>query len=277
MSILDTGVQRPKNLHEAAQALESVLLQTVLKSSGAFHGTEGIAGSDMRADLFVGALADAVAKSGGMGLAAQLERSLGAGPATGGAGQTGGGVLPSPVPAASERLLPTYRLPALNISGSARPPPEDAGANERPSSRGDQADEDWVRPVEGRVSSPFGIRPDPLHGRRAAHHGVDLSAPAGSPISAAAGGVVVRAGERGGYGLAVEIEHDDGSTTLYAHASRLLVSGGDQVNRGQPIALVGRTGRATGDHLHFELRRDGRPVDPSSALKVYRARVESSE
>jgi murein DD-endopeptidase MepM/ murein hydrolase activator NlpD len=134
-----------------------------------------------------------------------------------------------------------------------------------------------VRPVAGRVSSPFGERIDPLHGQRALHRGVDIAAPAGSPVAAAAGGVVVRAGERGGYGLAVEVEHDDGTTSLYAHAGKLLVAAGDRVDRGQPIALVGHTGRATGDHLHFELRRAGRPVDPAAALKVYRTRAESSE
>jgi murein DD-endopeptidase MepM/ murein hydrolase activator NlpD len=283
MSILDAGVQRPRDIHEAAQALEAVLLQTVLKSSGAFHGTEGVAGSDIRSDLFVGALADAVSKSGGMGLAAQLERSLGGGPAASSQHPTGTGVLAAPPPPPAERLLPTYRLPALDLPalGSRTPAtaiplapaPDPADLPDAASG----ADAVWVRPVDGRVSSPFGLRTDPLNGRRAAHPGVDLAAPAGSPIAAAAGGVVVRAGARGGYGLAVEVEHDDETTTLYGHASRLLVNVGDRVDPGQPIALVGHTGRATGDHLHFELRRGGRPVDPSAALKVYRARAESSE
>ena len=125
-----------------------------------------------------------------------------------------------------------------------------------------------------RVTSAFGLRHDPFDGHLTRHAGVDLAAREGEDIRAAAGGVVLRAGARGGYGEAVEIDHGGGVTTLYAHASELLVREGEQVAPGQPIARVGQTGRATGSHLHFELREGGRPVDPSRALKNYRLRAD---
>ncbi len=125
-----------------------------------------------------------------------------------------------------------------------------------------------------RVTSGFGLRHDPFDGHLTRHAGVDLAAKEGEDIPAAAGGVVVRAGARGGYGDAVEIDHGGGVTTLYAHASELLVREGEEVSPGQPIARVGQTGRATGSHLHFELREGGRPVDPSRALKNYRLRAD---
>ena len=116
--------------------------------------------------------------------------------------------------------------------------------------------------MAGRVTSRFGARRDPLTGARSTHPGVDVGAPAGTPIRAPAGGVVLSAGPRGGYGNAVEIDHGDGLVTLYGHAADLLVSAGDFVEPGQAIATVGSTGRSTGPHLHFEVRQGGRPVDP---------------
>lgn len=127
-----------------------------------------------------------------------------------------------------------------------------------------------------RVSSGFGLRTDPLHGGTARHTGVDLAAPEGTDIFAAADGVVRRAGDRGGYGRAVEIDHGGGVTTLYGHAAELLVEEGEPVRRGQAIARVGSTGRATGPHLHFELREGGRAVDPARALKAYGVRADEA-
>jgi peptidoglycan hydrolase FlgJ len=121
-------------------------------------------------------------------------------------------------------------------------------------------------PLRGRVSSGFGVRHDPMHGRVRRHAGVDIAAPHGTPIAAAAAGKVVFAGRRGGYGNLVEIEHADGQRTRYAHAARLLVKVGDEVKPGQPIATVGSTGRSTGPHLHFEVKKDGARVDPLQAV-----------
>jgi len=126
------------------------------------------------------------------------------------------------------------------------------------------------------LTSGFGSRVDPFTGERHAHLGVDLAAPLGTPILAAQDGVVVSAGPRGGYGNAVEVAHPDGTTSLYAHAHTLLVRPGQEVRAGEPLATVGSTGRSTGNHLHFELRRAGRPIDPRSALQKYVSRVEDA-
>ncbi len=123
-------------------------------------------------------------------------------------------------------------------------------------------------------SSGFGLREDPLGGGRSFHAGLDLAAPEGSPVCAAASGRVVKAGPRGDYGNAVEVAHPDGTTTLYGHVGTFSVSEGESVSAGQTIATVGSTGRSTGNHLHFEVRANGRPVDPLQALQKYRLRAE---
>lgn len=128
-----------------------------------------------------------------------------------------------------------------------------------------------VNPLPGaRLTSAFGPRPhDPVSGRIVAddhHDGYDLAAPAGSPIHAAKSGTVAFVGVKGGYGQAVILAHPGGWTTLYGHASRLAVKQGQRVRAGQVIAYVGSTGHSTGPHLHYELRYQGHPVDPSLAL-----------
>jgi murein DD-endopeptidase MepM/ murein hydrolase activator NlpD len=132
-----------------------------------------------------------------------------------------------------------------------------------------------ILPVAGHLTSGFGLRTDPFTGTLREHDGLDLGAPEGTAIRATADGVVRSAGPRGGYGNAVEIDHGNGLSTLYGHASELLVSPGDTVRAGQEIARVGSSGRSTGAHLHFEVRVGGRPVDPGRVLKVYAARVEA--
>jgi murein DD-endopeptidase MepM/ murein hydrolase activator NlpD len=122
-------------------------------------------------------------------------------------------------------------------------------------------------PVAGsRVSSSYGLRHDPFTGRLARHTGLDIPAAHGTPILASGGGRVVSAGLRGAYGRAVVIDHGGGLATLYGHASKLLVRPGDVVMPNEPIALVGSTGRSTGPHLHFEVLRDGKRVEPSQYL-----------
>ena len=121
------------------------------------------------------------------------------------------------------------------------------------------------RPVtSGFISSYFGERADPFDGREAFHKGVDFAGTAGSKVIAVATGVVTWAGERFGYGKLIEINHGDGYITRYAHNERALVSVGQTVKRGEPVALMGSTGRSTGPHVHFEVLRNGRQVDPLS-------------
>jgi murein DD-endopeptidase MepM/ murein hydrolase activator NlpD len=122
-------------------------------------------------------------------------------------------------------------------------------------------------PVAGApIGSRFGWRIDPFTGRQALHTGLDFEATVGTPIVAAAGGVVVTAEPHPDYGNMVEIDHGNGLVTRYGHASKLLVKKGDLVRRGQQIALVGTTGRSTGPHLHFEVLVQGVQQDPQKFL-----------
>lgn len=122
-------------------------------------------------------------------------------------------------------------------------------------------------PVMGQISSNFGWRRSPFGRRRAFHAGLDIRAPRGRPIQAAGSGRVVYAGWMSGYGKAVVVEHANGLTTLYGHCSSLCVGRGAVVNTGQVIAKVGSTGRSTGNHCHFEVRRGSTPVNPLGYLR----------
>ena len=124
------------------------------------------------------------------------------------------------------------------------------------------------RPVmQGWISSYFGHRADPFTGRNAFHRGLDFAGPAGAEVVAVASGVVTYSKERFGYGKCVEINHGNGYVTRYAHNQRLLVALGETVQKGQAIAQIGSTGRSTGPHLHFEVLKQGRAVDPMSFVK----------
>lgn len=128
----------------------------------------------------------------------------------------------------------------------------------------------WLsgRPVEkGWVSSPFGVRNDPFTGQPAMHDGVDFAGKEGANVVAVAAGVVTYTGSQSGYGEMVEISHGDGFVTRYAHNKQNLVEPGDVVRKGEPIALMGSSGRSTGAHVHFEVYKHGRPVDPSSYVR----------
>ncbi len=121
-------------------------------------------------------------------------------------------------------------------------------------------------PVEGRLTSPYGYRNHPIYKVRKLHTGLDIAAANGTAIRAAGDGLVVFAGRWGGYGNCVIIDHGGGTATLYGHCSRLAVTQDQRVTQGQVIAYVGSTGLSTGPHLHFEVRRDGSPVNPSPYL-----------
>jgi murein DD-endopeptidase MepM/ murein hydrolase activator NlpD len=118
----------------------------------------------------------------------------------------------------------------------------------------------------GRISSNFGARRDPINGRQRQHNGIDIAAPRGTPIDAAGDGTVVFAGWQRGYGNTVIVEHADGRRTRYGHAEKLFVQPGETVEAGQVIAAVGSTGRSTGPHLHFEVIEADRRIDPLRAL-----------
>jgi murein DD-endopeptidase MepM/ murein hydrolase activator NlpD len=124
------------------------------------------------------------------------------------------------------------------------------------------------RPVEsGYISSLYGQRTDPFHGKETNHPGLDFAGAPGTQVLSVADGIVSHAGTDGGYGQSIEITHGNGYVTRYAHNAKLLVGPGQTVKRGDPIALMGSTGRSTGTHLHFEVMRDGQRVNPLSFVR----------
>jgi murein DD-endopeptidase MepM/ murein hydrolase activator NlpD len=143
----------------------------------------------------------------------------------------------------------------------------------------------FAMPVDGRVTSSFGMRMHPLLGYFRMHKGIDIGAPYGSPIYAATDGVVAFAGRKGGYGNFVELNHAGGVESAYGHMSRIAVRAGMRVTRGQVIGFVGSTGQSTGPHLHWEVMRGGQAVDPravslsrivslsGSAMRAFRAKL----
>jgi murein DD-endopeptidase MepM/ murein hydrolase activator NlpD len=222
---------------EGARTLESILLKQLIQDSGMFRGMNQ-AGGKIYGEMFCEALANAVAQGGGIGIAKLVEGSFEQPQAEGGADSniTGGFIHGRPVP-----------------------------VSDGPASATD---------VTPEVSSNYGQRTDPIDGTHRFHTGIDVAAEEGSPILAAARGKVIRAGLRGGYGNAVEIDNGRGTTTLYGHAKALAVKAGDTVEAGQPIAFVGHTGRATGSHLHFEVRKNGKPTDPQPTLNRWNERAD---
>jgi len=222
-----------------AQEFTAFLYQEVLKSMRAAMPQDGLVeGESMSRDFFTSMMdaevARVVARRDSSGVAKAVEKTFGKIPLV--PGQTHPAVIP-PAPAPAPAPLPIALPPA------------------QPS-----------LPTAGVVSSNFGVRADPLDGQRKFHQGVDIAAAAGTPILAVAPGRVVFSGVAPGYGNLVEVDHGGGWITRYGHNAKNLVNVGEQVDAGRQIGLVGRTGRATGDHLHFEARHDGRAVDPKLFL-----------
>lgn len=144
-------------------------------------------------------------------------------------------------PAPSHRQRPGKHPTAQPVSASTSPAPVGGGS----------------LPVHGRITSLVGLRHDPIDGTLREHNGVDIAIPQGTPVRPVAPGTVIFSGSRHGYGVTVEVEHTDGTITLYAHNSATLVAVGDRVDHGTTIALSGSTGRSTGPHVHFEAWKDG--------------------
>ncbi|HXO18191.1 MAG TPA: M23 family metallopeptidase, partial [Candidatus Dormibacteraeota bacterium] len=136
-----------------------------------------------------------------------------------------------------------------------------AGGTESQGARGGFS---W--PVTGTITSPFGWRSNPFGGSPEFHQGLDIAAPSGTTVTAAAAGTVIMAQWYGGYGNYVLIDHGGSYSTGYGHLSAIYVASGQTVQRGQAIGAVGSTGQSTGPHLHFEVRIAGKPVDPAPRL-----------
>lgn len=257
----NAGEERAR-LQRIAQEFEAMLLVQVLRdmrSSGAWEEqdqNEGL-GMETMAETIDVELASHLARVQGLGLSTQML-------------------------AAFDRMAPAARRPADGAHGAeARGHGEDVGhsagshlaAAPQPAAYAggavpavDPLDETpSIGPLAGDVTSPFGWRHDPFTGQTRFHRGVDLRAAYGEEVSAAGAGRVVFSGSQGGYGTTVVIEHADGTRTRYAHLSVALVGAGDPVAPGQAVGRAGRSGRATGTHVHFELlSADGRPLDPAA-------------
>lgn len=250
-----------KSPDAVAKEFEAILFAQVI---GAMRKTipesgmlEASASRKMLDGAFDQEVARSLAEKGGLGIARQLvgqiERQQAARDAAAGVTR------PSPASASPSATTATSTASAramVTISPATR------------SSMGTVASSASVTPVEGEISSPFGMRNDPFTGKERFHAGVDVAAPRGTAIRSVADGEVVFSGwRRGGEGRVVEVRHADGLVTSYAHAEKTLVRAGQHVVAGEVVATVGSSGRASGPHLHFGAARDGQAVDPSGILE----------
>jgi murein DD-endopeptidase MepM/ murein hydrolase activator NlpD len=245
----------------AARGLEAHFLRQMLaevrESSEGSMLDGGFAGGTFK-EMLDGALADNMAKAGGLGLAKMLTKEM------------------SKADKSSAPLK--HDAPSINkVLGSAALSPA-AAPRIRPADP-DAAPSDldsWQTPLStpgsGAVTSSFGTRHDPLEGDTRMHAGVDLRAATGTPAHAAQAGTVIRAENAGGYGNLVVVDHGNGVQSRYGHLSHIDVQPGQRVEAGDAVGEVGATGHATGPHLHFEVRQNGRAIDPQQALKFFRDR-----
>ncbi len=240
---------RSQGAAEAGKAFEELLFHELMKAMRATvpgdDDTQDGFSQDTWTSMFDQTLAEQAA--GSLGVGRLVER------------QMGDSNTPSaPQPVRLTRASDPLRLPHIGPALASSSDPS-AFASRFPGA--------GELPVAGRISSEFGMREHPITGEQRFHAGLDIAADEGTEIRAIARGVVTFAGRRGGYGNTVEIRHDDGAVSRYAHASRLHVHVGDQVDGGEAIADVGSTGQSTGPHLHFEVRVDGRAVNPQAYLQ----------
>jgi murein DD-endopeptidase MepM/ murein hydrolase activator NlpD len=224
-----------KRLEAACAEFESLLINLVMKQMRKTVTKSGLIDGGMGEEIFTGMMDEEIAKQmssrQGLGLRVALMEQL-------------TGVRGSAVP--RNIALKNYRTNnPVTTSGQT-----------------------FALPVSGTISSPYGWRKDPFTGESKFHHGVDIASPAGSGIFAAGKGRVVFSGWKKGYGNVVEIEHGDGFTTLYAHNEKNLVKKGEEISHYQLIALVGDTGKSTGAHLHYEVKKNGEVVNPTKVTQL---------
>ena len=135
----------------------------------------------------------------------------------------------------------------------------------------------WPTPGYTRITSPFGMRVHPIDGLYKMHTGVDIAAPTGTPFIAVSDGIVVKAGWQGAYGNMVMVDHGGGVSTVYGHGTDILVTLGQEVKRGEPVMTIGSTGYSTGPHAHFEVRINGKTVDPLNYIMKNNPYAEKQE
>ena len=248
---------------ELAHQFEAMLIGQMLKAmrQSMLDDEKGQGlGAETMTDAFDGELASALSKAGGFGLSQQLLQALereqagGSGGSGGSGGAGGAGGVGGAGGAGGVSIPASFPVPAP-AAAPAAPAAAPGGVPDLPPLSVDQ------------VTSAFGWRTDPIDGRTRFHAGTDLRAAYGQQVDAVASGRVAFSGEQSGYGLTVVIDHGHGLQTRYAHLSAASVQAGDVVESGEVVGRTGSSGRATGPHLHFEVRQNGRPIDPASLLK----------
>ncbi len=257
-----------KGPKEVAKEFEAVLLAQVISAMRKTVPESGLLEQSANRKMLDGAFDQEVARSlaarGGLGIAeqivGQIERQQGLQPAARGASRASQAVTATGASTGTSAAAAASTVPSVGRSAVASARAESVAPPVGSSVS--------VLPVEGEITSPFGMRSDPFSGEPRFHAGVDVAAPRGSEIRAVADGEVVFSGwRRGGSGRTVEVRHADGLVTSYAHAERTLVRAGQHVGAGDVVATVGSSGRSSGPHLHFAAARDGQAIDPARLLE----------
>ncbi|MBL4637204.1 MAG: peptidoglycan DD-metalloendopeptidase family protein [Kofleriaceae bacterium] len=264
----------------AGKKLEAFFLRRMLAEMRATVGEGMFSGGyaeETFQDMLDEAMADEMSKSGGVGIAEMISKEL-EGFEKGGSVKSAqfagdeylaisasGGK--SAVAVATNAVAPSIASPP-SMSLAASPPSLESSIGVARASRAYKAHNHKLStmPVEARVSSNFGRRIHPVTGAKSFHEGIDLAAVKGTKVGVSGPGVVVRAGKGGTYGNIVIVDHGGGLETRYAHLNTINVKVGQQLATGESVGTVGATGRVTGAHLHFEVRRGGKAIDPGKLL-----------
>ena len=253
---LSSSEKSKAELKKVAEEFEAVFIAQLLKimrDTIEESGLEGGGfGKSIYTELFDQEIALSMAHRGAIGIGDIIYKSL------------------ADKESAANSNLPEAAQPRREV-----PPPAPESSSKLPETDADAAQaglESSVPfiPVNAPVSSAFGMRNDPFTGKPRFHKGIDLAAPAGTPVVAALPGKVVSAGYESGYGNTVLVEHDGGLQTRYGHLASINVKAGDMVTSDDTLGKVGSTGRSTGAHLHFEVIRMGTPVDPAKMAAFLR-------
>lgn len=250
-SATDAERARVKDL---AQQFESMLISQMLREMRRGMLSDDEQEQGLGAGTFIdqmdSQLGLALSKSGGLGLSEMLRRSIDS------------RMQPSAAIDTTHPALQMLDLVDRPVQGRGLETDVVDGGPERPAPQGGDIS-------TGAITSNFGWRNDPMTGQVRFHSGRDIRMAYGQDVHAAAAGTVTFAGERGGYGITVEVDHGDGKVTRYGHLSAPAVSVGQTVESGQVIASSGNSGRSTGPHLHFEVLDHGRPVDPGTPIQGF--------
>ena len=294
---LSPAPDKDKKLKDACEGFESVFIGQMIKEmrktvpkDGYFKGKE----EEQYVSMFDEELSKKLAKSGGIGLADYMMRQLATRADQTQQTQASSAALSGAQRTTALSSLPTradgfkkittisagsdiHSTPGMGPRGIAPGGSLDGTPSQHLGTPGaqylqgkDQAlaaplASQLVAPVDGEISSEFGWRRDPFTGQRGWHSGIDIAAPEGTPVKACLNGQVTFAGKRNGYGNLIVVDHSGGLQSYYGHNKAINVTEGQAVRAGQQIAAVGHTGRATGPHLHFEIRRNDVAVDPMKA------------